>query len=63
MNSGTDKQCPRCGDEMSPHPISSRRDYQTPICHECGIDEVIVDGKIVDRALKDLLPSWPWQNG
>jgi hypothetical protein len=35
--------CPRCFEEVEDHPAVSRRDGNTHICSQCGIEEAFVD--------------------
>jgi predicted RNA-binding Zn-ribbon protein involved in translation (DUF1610 family) len=33
--------CPRCGKEYTGYPALSRKDNETPICSDCGMEEAL----------------------
>ena len=35
--------CPRCGKTTEDYPAISRRDNETKICSQCGLDEALID--------------------
>lgn len=37
------RKCPKCGKIYGDYPAISRRDNQTEICPECGVQEALED--------------------